>query len=160
MVNDALDVDVFPNDAPQPAAPYDTHSYHDGYRVFCTSYKRATRPGMLLATVEFFIPSFQLHLSCRLQRDDRGHQRLDLPRTKVEAPDGRIHHKSLMRWHTAQAEALFQQLGLAAIAEFQRNAATRRDPLPTQPRIAPCSGATTSLTLSRSSEPSPSSTNC
>ena len=142
-------ISVVPALEPQPASPYD--SRRDDYQVYCTSYKRASRPGSLVAAVEVFIPAFSLHLSCRLTRDGRGHQRLDLPRVKVEDPTGRVHHKSLMRWHTAEAEARFQRLGLAAIAEYQRNRATRRDPLPARPRFAPLSELAPSLQSSASS---------
>jgi hypothetical protein len=116
------------------------------YRIFCTSYKRATRPGSLVAAVELFAVDFSLHLSCRLLRDDRGHQRLALPRVKVEDPTGRTHYKSLARWATAAAEARFQRLGLAAIDEFHRNTAITRGPARLSPRFAPLSGLVPSLT--------------
>jgi hypothetical protein len=122
------------------------------YSIYCTSYKRANRLGKLLAAVEFFIPSFELHLSCRLLRDDRGHQWLDLPRVKVEDPTGRVHHKALVRWATARAAEQFQQAGLAAIAEYHRNTATRRDPLLGSPRFAPLAAANRTLAQSASSD--------
>ena len=128
-------IDVISGHEAQLASSYDEH--RDTYRVFCTSYKRATRPGKLVGAVEIYIPCFELHLSCRLVRDDRGHQRLDLPRVKVEDPTGRVHHKSLLRWSTAEAERRFQTLGLAAIAEYRRNTATCRDPVPERARFAP-----------------------
>ena len=142
-------VDVIPTAAAQPAPSH--HEQRDDYQIFCTSVKRGTRPGPLLAAVELFIPGFRLHLSCRLRRDDRGHQRLDLPRVKVEDPAGRTHHKSLLRWSTSEAERRFQMLGLAAIAEYQRNTATRWDPLPTRARFAPLLEPAPSLASSASS---------
>jgi hypothetical protein len=141
-------ISVVPALEPQPASPYD--SRRDDYQVYCTSYKRASRPGSLVAAVEVFIPAFSLHLSCRLTRDGRGHQRLDLPRVKVEDPAGRTHHKSLLRWSTSEAERRFQMLGLAAIAEYQRNTATRWDPLPTRARFAPLLEPAPSLASSAS----------
>jgi hypothetical protein len=140
-------IDVIPPSAAQ-AASYDKH--RDDYQIYCTSLKHASRPGKLLAAAELFIPDFALHISCKLVRDDRGHQRLDLPRVKVEDPTGRIHHKTLMRWSTAEAERRFQRLGLAAIDDYQRNTATHRDPLPTRPRFAPLARANTSLAFSTS----------
>jgi hypothetical protein len=108
------------------------------YRIFCTNYKAAARPGKLIAAVELFVVDFSLHLSCRLLRDDRGHQRIGLPRVEVPDPSGRIHRKTLVRWSTAQAERRFQRLGLAAIDEFRRHSTSIiRDPAQLSPRFAP-----------------------
>jgi hypothetical protein len=141
-------VDVIPTSTEQPASPYD--SRREAYSIHCTGFKSATRPGQLLAAVELFVPDFALHLSCRLLRDSRGRPRLALPRVKVEDPTGRTHHKSLARWATAEAEARFQRLGLAAVAEYQRNTATRWDPLPTRARFTPLLELAPSLATSAS----------
>jgi hypothetical protein len=69
----------------------------------------------VLGSVDFFIPSFDLHMHCLWQRDERGNERVSLPRVKLETPDGRIHHKTLARWHTAEAERRFQREALRAL---------------------------------------------
>jgi hypothetical protein len=125
------------------------------YKIRCTSFKPAARPGKLVAAVEFFVVDFSLHLSCRLLRDDRGHQRIGLPRVEVPDPSGRIHRKTLVRWSTAQAEARFQRLGLAAIDEYHRNTAITRGPARLSLRFAPLSAPAASLEVSVSALPQP-----
>jgi hypothetical protein len=137
-------INVISGHEAQPTPSHDQQ--RDAYSIYCTGFKRATRPGQLIAAVELFIPCFELHLSCRLLRDDRGHQRLDLPRVKVEDPAGKIHHKSLLRWHTAQAEQRFQRLALAAVDEFRRNTSITRAPARLSLRFAPISGLVPNLT--------------
>jgi hypothetical protein len=85
------------------------------YRVFVSNLKRAPNFGRLLGSASFYIPSLQLHLWCRWVRDGAGNERIVMPRLEVEAPDGKRHHKTLIRFATAEAERRFQREALRAI---------------------------------------------
>jgi hypothetical protein len=88
------------------------------YRIHANNLKYATGLGRVLGSVDLFIPTFDLHVHCQWLRDERGNERLSLPRVKLETPGGRIHHKTLARWGTAQSEQKFQRAGLAALHEL------------------------------------------
>jgi len=132
-------VDVIPTSAEQPASPYD--SRRDDYRIFASNLKRATRRGLVLGSVDFFLPDLGLHLHCVWLRDTRGNEHLGMPRCQLETPSGGRHFKTLARWHTADAEARFQRAGLAALHQLIRKTeavfAKDRDQLPTSARFAP-----------------------
>ena len=85
------------------------------YSVYASNLKRAPDFGPLLGSASFYIPSLQLHLWCRWVRDGRGNERIVMPRLEVEAPDGKRHHKTLIRFATAEAERRFQREALRAI---------------------------------------------
>jgi hypothetical protein len=85
------------------------------YRVFAANLKRATAPGLVLGSVDLHIPAFDLHLHCAWLRDQRGNERVSMPRSKVETPGGHMHLKTLARWGTSQSEQRFQRAALAAI---------------------------------------------
>jgi hypothetical protein len=87
----------------------------ESYAVFASNLKRAAGPGRVLGSVDLFIPLFSLHMHCLWLRDERGNERVSLPRVKVETPNGHQHNKSLMRWATAEAEERFQRAALRAI---------------------------------------------
>jgi hypothetical protein len=91
------------------------------YRAFASNLKRATALGKVLGSVDLFLPSFDLHVHCRWLRDERGNERIGLPRIKVETPDGKIHHKTLARWGTSQSEERFQRAALAALHQLISN---------------------------------------
>jgi hypothetical protein len=115
------------------------------YQVFASNLKRATSFGRLLGSVSFYIPSCQLHLWCQWVRDDRGHERVVLPRLEVEAPDGKLHRKTLVRFATAEAEERFQCEALRALHQLIAKTATSADQ-PTDPhRFAPLSAPAASL---------------
>jgi hypothetical protein len=120
-----------------------TPSGQDGYPVFASNYKPSTRPGSLIASVVLNIPAFDLHLVCQVRRDRQGNTYVSMPRVKVEAPDGKIHHKTLARWGSASSEQRFQRAALAAIGELlskSRPASAKdRGPYLTAARFAPLS---------------------
>jgi hypothetical protein len=90
-------------------------SHDETYTVFASNLKRAPNFGRLLGSVSFYIPSLQLHLWCRWLRDGAGNERIVMPRLEVEAPDGKRHHKTLVRFATAEAEQRFQRAALRAL---------------------------------------------
>jgi hypothetical protein len=94
---------------------------YNSYQVFASNLKRRHGGGRVLATVNLFIPSFNLHLWCVWERDSRGRETVGLPRTMVTTPDGKAHKKTLVRWHDASAEARFQEAALAAIHQYISN---------------------------------------
>jgi hypothetical protein len=126
------------------------------YRVFASNLKCATRPGLVLGSVDFFLPDLGLHLHCAWLRDERGNEHLGMPRCRVETPSGGRHYKTLARWHTAAAAARFQRAGLAAlhqlVAKTEPVFAKDRDQLPTSTRFAPLTRANTTLVVSASSD--------
>jgi hypothetical protein len=125
------------------------------YKVYASNLKLSHRPGRKLGSVSLFIPSFGLHLFCSWERDERGRERVGMPRTLVTTPDGRVHRKSLARWATAAAEARFQRSALGAIHEYLARTATSGDHLTAPPRARPNPEPTRGLAISAS----PSSTN-
>ena len=131
----------------------------DGYQVFAANYKPSTRPGDLIASVDLHIATFDLHLVCRVLRDRRGNVYVGMPRVKIEAPDGKLHFKTLARWGSAQSEERFQRAARAAIGELlgktKRVSAKDWDPYVATPRFAPLFAPAPSLPQSVS----PSSTN-
>jgi hypothetical protein len=124
----------------------------DGYSVFASNYKPSTRPGRLIASVDLSIPDFDLHLVCQVLRDRQGNTYVGMPRVRVEAPDGKIHHKTLARWGSAKSEQRFQRAALVAIGELlskSRPASAKdRDPYLTAARFAPLSRPAPSLAIS------------
>jgi hypothetical protein len=91
----------------------------DHYRIYAARLRRNPNPvSRHLGSVSFFIPACDLHLVCSWLRDDRGRERVGMPRVRVEAPDGKIHHKTLAHWHSAQSEERFQRLALRALHEL------------------------------------------
>jgi hypothetical protein len=87
--------------------------------VFASNLKRSSYLGPLLGSLDFFIPTpAPLHLHCLWRRDERGRERIVLPRAKVETPSGAVHLKSLARWHTAAADDWFQRASLAALRQL------------------------------------------
>jgi len=123
----------------------------NSYRIFASNLKRATRPGRLLGSVDFFLPDLDLHVHCRWLRNERGREYVSMPRSKVETPDGRFHLKTLARWGSAIAEARFQHAALGAI--HQLIAATSGDRSAATPQRRPRAAASRSLALSASSSP-------
>jgi hypothetical protein len=93
----------------------------EAYVVHASNLKRAPDCGRLLGSASFYIPSLQLHLWCRWVRDGRGNERIVLPHVEVDAPDGKRHHKTLIRFATAEAERRFQRAGLRALHELIAN---------------------------------------
>jgi hypothetical protein len=90
----------------------------DNYRAFAANLKRATAHRRILGSVDLHIPALDLHLHCTWLRGPNGSERLGMPRTKVETPNGRTHLKTLARWGTAQSEERFQRAGLKALHEL------------------------------------------
>jgi hypothetical protein len=107
------------------------------YKVYASNLKLATSFGRLLGSVSLFIPAFELHVACRWVRDERGNERVIPLRVKVEAPDGKIHNKSVIRWGTAQAEERFQRAGLKALHKLIAKTATSGDHSIDPHRFAP-----------------------
>jgi hypothetical protein len=132
-------IDVFPGSEAQVGLP----RRDEIYRVFASNLKRSPGTGRLLGSVSFYVPSLQLHLWCRWERDDRGNERIVMPRLEIEAPDGKRHRKTLLRWGTAQAEERFQREALRAL--HQLIAATEGDRLSAQPQSRPLSRQTPTL---------------
>jgi hypothetical protein len=126
-------------------------SAEPGYVIYASNLKRSTAPGRVLGSVDLHILSLDLHLHCPWLRDERGNERLGMPRSRVELPTGRTHLKTLARWGTAQSEDRFQRAGLKALHELI--AATEGDRLSAKPRYLPRSGPVPSLTGSGSSTP-------
>jgi len=94
--------------------------------VFASNLKRSSYLGPTLGSLDFFIPiPAPLHLHCLWRRDERGNERIVLPRVKVETPYGLLHHKTLARWHDAAAEKRFQRTALAALHQLPREYARR-----------------------------------
>jgi hypothetical protein len=107
-------------------APPPTPRREPKNQVFASNLKRASFIGPILGSLDLFIPSPEsLHIHCVWQRNERGHERILLPRVKVETPHGAIHHKSLMRWHVGAADERFQASALAALHRL-----LAEDPLP------------------------------
>jgi hypothetical protein len=150
-------VDVISTSGAQPASSHDAQ--RDAYRIYASNYKRSTRPGNLIGSVDLHLPDFDLHLTCRVLRDRQGNTYIGMPRIKVEAPDGAIHHKTLARWGSSQSEQRFQAAAFAAIAELIRKTspvpARDRDPYLANPRFAPLFRPAPSLAVSASSASSP-----
>ena len=142
-------IDVIPTSEAQPAG-------QDSYRIFASNLKRSTRPGSLIASVDLHLPDLDLHLNCRVLRDRQGNTYVAMPRVKVEAPDGKIHHKTLARWGTVQSAQRFEAAALRAIheliakTEFAPERAKDRDPLSVQRRFAPLLEPAPSLASSAS----------
>jgi hypothetical protein len=91
---------------------------NDTYAVFASGLKRAPHFGRLLGSVSLFIPAFEMHVWVRWIRDERGCERIVMPRLEVTGPDGRLHRKTLVRFHSAQAEQRFQRAALAAVHQL------------------------------------------
>jgi hypothetical protein len=102
----------------------------------------------VIGSVDLYIPSLDLHLHCTWLRDERGRERLGMPRTKVETPDGQTHLKTLACWGSAAAEERFQKEGLRAL--HQLIAATEGNRPSATPRFRPRSAVAPSLTVSAS----------
>jgi hypothetical protein len=103
----------------------------------------------LIASVDLHLPDLDLHLNCRVLRDRQGNTYVGMPRVKVEAPNGKIHHKTLARWGSAKSEQRFQTAALEAIDQLLCKTgpvpAGDRDPLSTRLRFAPLTRATPTL---------------
>jgi hypothetical protein len=85
------------------------------YQVFASGLKRSPNFGRVLGSASFYIPSLELHLWCRWERDDRGNERIALPRLVIETPNGARHRKTLVRFATEKAELRFQRAALRAL---------------------------------------------
>jgi hypothetical protein len=88
------------------------------YLAYASNLKRNSSPGRVLGSFDLYIPSFQLHLHCTWQRDNRGRERVGMPRVRVETPNGQMHLKTLARWGSAIAEEMFQRAGLRALHQL------------------------------------------
>jgi hypothetical protein len=140
-VNDTVDIVLAP---PKQGGP-PRFAY---YRIYASNLKRGARSSRVLGSVDFFLPDLDLHLHCTWLRDGRGYERVSMPRTKVETPDGRTHLKTLARWGSADAEERFQRAALQAIRELIARTATSGDRLSATPRARPRSRPSPSLPLS------------
>jgi hypothetical protein len=88
-------------------------------QVFASNLKRASFLGPILGSLDLFIPAPEpLHIHCIWQRSERGHERILLPRVKLETPHGAIHHKTLVRWNSAATDHRFQTAALHALHEL------------------------------------------
>jgi hypothetical protein len=117
-------VDIVYVPAAQDDQPWST-PHIEPYRAFASNLKRATALGKVLGSVDLFLPSFDLYVHCAWLRDNRGNERIGLPRIRVETPDGRVHRKTLARWGTHQSEEQFQRAALRALHELIANTANR-----------------------------------
>ena len=86
-------------------------------QVFASNLKRASFLGPTLGSLDLFITAPE-SLHCIWQRNEQGHERILLPRVKLETPHGAIHHKTLVRWNSAAAERQFQTAALHALYEL------------------------------------------
>jgi hypothetical protein len=129
----------------------DNSSRQNNYRVYASNLQRAPQPGRVLGSASFHIPAFDLHLVCAWLRDDRDHERLGMPRARVETPNGKFHLKPLARWGSSQSEELFQRAGLRALHELLAKTepdpmgATTRDRYAARPRLQPLAAANSTL---------------
>jgi hypothetical protein len=104
-------IPVFETQGPQPTPRCEPKN-----QVFASNLKRASFLGPILGSLDLFIPAPEsLHIHCIWQRNERGHERILLPRVKLETPHGAIHHKTLMRWNSAAADHWFQASALHAL---------------------------------------------
>jgi hypothetical protein len=108
-------IDVIRTSETQADRPRSAPGPESDYRIYASNLKRAARFGRLLGSVSFYVPSLELHLWCRWERDERGNERIAMPRLEVEAPDGKRHRKTLVRFATAEAERRFQSEALRAL---------------------------------------------
>jgi hypothetical protein len=108
-----------PTNETQDAAPH--YEADPPYVVHAANWKSARGPGAVIGTFDASIPAFSLSLRCALKRDQRGDPYVDLPRVRVETPNGAVHLKRLARWNSAQAERQFQAAAMRAVRKLIAN---------------------------------------
>jgi hypothetical protein len=116
-VNDAVDIVLVPKVQEPRLRPVDRQAVLP--EVYASNLKRSSYLGPTLGSLDLFVPTpGPLHVHCHWGRDQRGRERIVLPRVKIETPSGALHFKSLLRWHLGAFDERFQKSALRALHEL------------------------------------------